>query len=243
MSSILKKKIRLFGFPYAGGSSAIFAKWKPYLDGGIELVPVELAGRGRRIHEAPYRNVDEAIEDVFQKIKADLFKAPYALYGHSMGAMIAYELACKIRHEGLPAPVHLFFSGRGAPHVNRKDKVKYHLLADSDFKEEIIQLGGTPPEFFEYPELVEVLLPLLKNDFKLAESDPSEGPIVPFEEGITVFAGKEEDLTAEECDGWKWYSSRKCTVHYFNGGHFFLNEEIGQIIKVINQAICQSQDL
>lgn len=230
-------KILLFCFPYAGGSAVIFHKWKHYLHPDIELVPIELAGRGRRICDLLYRDVPEAIDDVFALIKDRIGQSPYALFGHSMGSMISYELAKRIRQEGLPPPKHIFFSGRSAPHVKRKDEKIYHLMNDEEFKREVMELGGTPPGFFDDPDLAQLFLPLLKNDFRLAETVEDTHNIQPFDESITVFMGKDDDLTAEECDGWKRYSKRNCHICYFEGKHFFLLDETEQLVKIINRSL------
>lgn len=230
-------KIKLFCFPYAGGSAVIFSKWKQYLDTRIELVPVELAGRGKRIHESLYEDVPEVIEDVYQIVRKAINGGPYALFGHSMGGMISYQLSQKLRENNYPTPQHIFFSGRSAPHVKRSDEKKYHLLGEEEFRKEVITLGGTPPEFFDHPELLEVFLPLLKNDFKLAESDIHNGEIHPLDCSITVFLGKGEDLTTEQCDGWKKHTKKMCTIHYFEGEHFFINNETEQIVTLINDTL------
>jgi surfactin synthase thioesterase subunit len=213
----------------------IFNKWKKYLDPSIELRPIELAGRGKRIQEPLYNDIQDVIEDVFNIIKGEINEYPYTLLGHSMGGMIAYELAQKIKKDNLPSPIHIFFSGKGAPHV--KDDKKYHLMPEEEFKKEIIELGGTPPEFFDHPELMEVFLPLLKNDFKLSEAELYNGNINPLNCNITVFIGKEDDLTAEECDGWKKHTKGLCSIHYFEGKHFFILDETKQIVRLINNVI------
>lgn len=239
----MKEKVRLLCFPYAGGSAAIFNKWAAYLDPRIELLPIELAGRGRRMHEPFYNTVPEAITDVFSTITKHITDQPYALFGHSMGGMIAYELAHRIREAGLQPPLHIFFSGRGAPHVARPDEKKYHLLNEADFQNEVLRLGGTPPEFFEHPELLELFLPLLKSDFKLAEAPVRETIPQPFEHDITVFLGKDEDLTADQCDGWKKHTQGLCTTYYFEGGHFFIQHEIPRIIATINRTVFEQNNI
>jgi surfactin synthase thioesterase subunit len=230
-------KIKLFCFPYAGGSSVVFNKWKQYLEPNIELIPIELAGRGKRINEALYKDVSELIEDVYKLVCKEINDSPYVLFGHSMGGMIAYQLGQKLKENNYRAPLHIFFSGKEAPHLKKNDEIIYHLLDEDEFKKEVIKLGGTPPEFFEYPELMELLLPLLKNDFKLAETEIHNGQINPFDCNITVLLGKEEDLTSEECDGWKKHTKKKCTIHYFEGGHFFLHDETEQITWMINNTL------
>jgi medium-chain acyl-[acyl-carrier-protein] hydrolase len=230
-------KIKLFCFPYAGGSAVIYNQWKQYLDPEIELIPIELAGRGKRIQESLYTDVPAVIDDVYGIVSKMINGVPFALFGHSMGGMISYQLYQKIREKGERSPVHVFFSGRSAPHVKRTDEKKYHLLEEVEFKKEVINLGGTPPEFFDHPELLEVFLPLLKNDFRLAEANTHNGEIHPLECNISIFLGKDDDLTTEQCDGWKKHTKKLCSIHYFEGGHFFLHEKTEQIVRLINNTL------
>jgi medium-chain acyl-[acyl-carrier-protein] hydrolase len=230
-------KIKLFCFPYAGGSATIYNKWKNYVRADIEVVPVELSGRGRRIHETLYKGIPDAIDDVFNVIRDNAASAPYALVGHSMGAMISYHLAQKIRNSGMQQPLHIFFSGRGAPGIERKDKKKYSLMTRDEFVKEVIDLGGTSDEFFKHPELLELFLPLLRNDFRLSESENWEDEIVPLDNDITVFLGKDEDLTDEQCTAWKRHTKKICNTHYFNGGHFFIHDETERIAAIINSTL------
>ena len=238
-----ENRIKLFCFPYAGGSSTVYHQWKSLLGDNIELRPIELAGRGRRIGEDMYKNLEEVVDDVFQLIRGEIQQSPYMLYGHSMGALITYELAQKINDFRLPKPVHLFFSGKGAPHVKRLDKKKYHLLDEKAFREEVINLGGTPPELFEHPELMELLLPLLKNDFRIAETYSHAGSIRPFDQDITVLLGREDDLTTEQCEEWAKHTSEKCQFHYFPGGHFFINNEAVNITQIIKSMAVKEDHL
>ena len=231
------KKMKLFCIPYAGGSATIYNKWMGHLSPSIELNAIELAGRGSRMQEGLYPNISEAVEDIFKLISKDIHQVPYAIFGHSMGAMLSYKLVQRIRDAGYIEPVHIFLSGRGAPGIKRDDKKKYHLMNEQEFKEAIIKLGGTPPEFFEHPELMELFLPLLKNDFKLSESDDVHADLKPLDQNLTVFLGKDEDLTAEQCDSWKKQTNKLCNIHYFNGGHFFLHDETKQITKIINHVL------
>lgn len=228
------KRLKLFCFPYAGGTTTIFNKWRKYLDPGIELHLVELAGRGKRIGEPLYKDWPEMIEDVFPLVKREITHSPYAFFGHSMGAQIAYELVQKIRQSRLPHPVHVFFSGRGAPHIKRQDEKKYHLMDKEEFMMELEKLGGTPRDFFEDPNFQELFLPLLTNDFRIVETNTQEYKICPIDVNITVFLGKNEDVNPEQSDGWKRQTNKQCTVHYFEGGHFFLHEETTRLINLIN---------
>lgn len=230
-------KIKLFCFPYAGGSSQVFNNCKPYLDPAIELLSVELSGRGGRMNEPLYKDLSEAVGDVFQITRETIGITPYALLGHSMGGLIAYGLAQKIRDHGLPPPLHIFFSGRSAPHIKREENRKFHLMEYDEFKQEVLKLGGTPPGFFEQPELLELFLPILKNDFKIAETEMPDEDMHPLDQDITVFLGKDDDLTSEQCDGWKKHTRQLCSIHYFEGGHFFLYEKAREMMNLINNIL------
>jgi medium-chain acyl-[acyl-carrier-protein] hydrolase len=229
-------KTKLFCLPYAGGSSTIFAKWEQYLAPGISLRAIEPAGRGRRLHEALYPDMAAAVDDIFNLVLKEVFDGPYALFGHSLGSKYVYKLALKIQETSLSQPVHLFFSGRRPPHVKDKNEKKFHLMNDTEFRQELINLGGTPPEFFEHPELLELFLPVLKNDFRLSEEEV-EGDILPLNCNITVFSGKEDEQTPEQCDGWKYHTRKLCSIHYFNGGHFFIHHEAWRMIQLINHVL------
>jgi surfactin synthase thioesterase subunit len=233
------RKWKLYCFPYAGGASAIFNPWKKYLDRDIELNAVELAGRGKRIYDPLYNSIDEAVEDVYRIIKDDLHSSPFGFFGHSMGCIIAFELAHKLRDKCISQPSFIFFSGRGAPHIPEKEKKNRHTLPDDKFREKILELGGTPKDFFEHPELLEVLLPMLRCDFKISETYQNRLEINPFDYPINVLIGKEEDVTAEQMHGWKDLTNKICTMYYFPGGHFFINECVEQIVDIVNHTIRQ----
>jgi surfactin synthase thioesterase subunit len=235
------KKIRLFCFPYAGGSAMVYNPWQNSLDKSIRLHPVELAGRGRRITDPLYNTIEEAADDVFQIIKYQLGDLPYAFFGHSMGALIAYNVAQKIREKKYPGPSHIFFSGRGAPHIRRDDKEPYHTMPHDEFKEKVLNLGGTPKELFEHPELMEILLPLLRSDFRLAWCYKHKDSNNPLDCDITVFTGKEEDLKNEQIQEWDRHTNYQCTLYSFEGGHFFINDptEREKMLTIVSNTLVE----
>ncbi len=233
-------KVKLFCFPYAGGAAASYNQWRPLLDPVIEFRPIELAARGRRMREPNYNSIDDAVEDVYKIINAELTQGPYALYGHSMGTMIAIELAYKIKKNGLPAPIHIIFSGRCAPQVPRDNKRKLHHLPDDRFKEEMLEMGGTPKEFFEHPELMEVFLPLLRGDFRLTETYIHPPKDAPLDVDFTVLSGKKDEDTPEEVEAWRIHTTGNCDIHYFEGDHFFIHDEREKVLAVINHAILKA---
>ena len=230
--------MKLFCFPYGGGSASIFTKWKPFIGSEIQLKAIELAGRGRRIDEAFYTDFDALIKDVLCLIKKDIEVEKYVLFGHSFGAKIAFELAREINAIGLPGPRHIFFSGRGAPYTPGKNEKNYDDLTDDEFINELLEIGGTSDDFFKQSELLNIFLPILRSDFKLAERGEVENKkIIPLDGDITIFLGKEDDLTPEQVDNWKYYTEGICTIHYFSGGHFFINDQYRKVISKIKDII------
>ena len=233
-------KIKLFCIPYAGGGAAIYKKWEQSLLPDIERVAVELAGRGRRSNEQLYKDVPAAVEDVYNCILPSIMDGkPYAIFGHSMGAMLTFQVAHKIAKTGYPKPAHLFFGGRGAPHVVSEREKMYHEMLDEEFKEEVLNLGGTPQEFFDYPELVDYMMPILKNDFKISETAPLMNQTDKLKIPFTVFIGKEEEdqISPEAATGWYKHTTKKCAVHFMNGGHFFINDEYKKMIATMRSEL------
>jgi surfactin synthase thioesterase subunit len=153
-------KIKLFCIPYAGGSAMNYMTWKKLLDNRIQIMPLELAGRGSRINEPLYNNTEEAINDIYNVIYKELDGTPYAIFGHSMGTMLTYELLRKITAKMHQEPVHVFFSGRYPPYINAEDKFT-HLLPDEEFLAEISELGGMDQEVLQCQELISIFLPVL----------------------------------------------------------------------------------
>ena len=143
----MTKKIKLFCLPFAGGSATIYNNWSSILSDNIVLCPIELAGRGKRITEKCYENLEEAVNDIYNRIVNDIIDYDYAIFGHSMGALLTYELTQKIMSMGLPAPLHVFFSGRYPPGLPRRSK-PFSKMNPVEFEEAILALGGTPSRIF-----------------------------------------------------------------------------------------------
>lgn len=229
-----KKQVKLFALPYAGGSAAAYIRWKAFLGSHINLIPLELAGRGRRMSESHYDDLNAAVDDVYNMVTQQIDDSAYALFGHSMGSILTHELTRRLKEKNQRMPQHLFFSGRGAIQVERPDEKIYHRMPDDEFKREIVNLGGTPPEFFEHPELMDLFLPLIKSDFAIAETPVDIENFEPVDLDITVFNGKDDDITAEQHEGWKNYTTGSCHIHMYEGDHFFLNHKIEDMAHVIN---------
>lgn len=230
-------KVRLFCFPYAGGSTQMYHSWTNRLHPKIELIPVELSGRGLRFNEPLYKDFDELINDVFRQIRYDIHEMPYAFFGHSLGALIAFELLYKIRADHLPYPVHVFYSGKSAPNAEHHETTSFHLLEPEAFKKKIMEMGGTPVAVFENSELETLFMPILKNDFKMAETYTFKKGRKLYDGEITVLVGKDDDLTATQCHEWSNCTSGMCKIIYLNGGHFFINDQTEAVLNIVNSTI------
>jgi medium-chain acyl-[acyl-carrier-protein] hydrolase len=228
-------KIKLFTFPYAGGHSNLFRPWQKHLNEIIELWSVELPGRGTRLPEPLPDSIEEIVHDLVSLFSNN--KADYALFGHSMGAIIIYELLLVLNKYKLKMPLHVFFSGGKAPHIRSKDQKKYHLLNNQQFIEEIIQLGGTPDDIFNEPELAEFFLPVLKNDFIICDNYVPDIIDKKFDIDFSILAGTEECYEEADLSTYGSYTTGETTVKYFKGGHFFIKESETEVIDFINKTL------
>ena len=226
----------LFCLPYAGGSESIYYSWKKYLSSSINPKFIELKGRGKRFSESFYENLEEAVNDIFDNMKDKIVNDEYAVYGHSMGGLLAYELYYKARSENVMMPKHIFFSGYKPPDIPRNDK-HIHLLPDEEFIKEVVELGGTPHNIIENEELLQLCTPILRNDFKMIEEYVYNEKKEKIQCDITILNGKEEDITLEEILAWKKHADKGFKVYNFAGDHFFINNNIENIVNIINHVL------
>jgi medium-chain acyl-[acyl-carrier-protein] hydrolase len=231
------KKINLFCFPYAGGSSVIYSKWKPYIEEFVNLMPVELSGRGRRISERSYSSMNEAVDDVYNIVSPLLDDSPYALLGHSMGCILTFELYNRIRQCKKQEPLHLFLSGRYPPSVHR-DEANVHSLPDDEFKEKILSYGGTPSEIFDDKEISKVFVPIIRADYKIIEEYKYTDKGEKINCDMSVFCGSRDIIsTKEESLLWRDFANKSFKFYEFDGGHFFIHDYTREIADIINRIL------
>lgn len=236
-------RVRLFCFPYAGGGASIFRTWSDRLPQEIEVCLVQLPGRENRIMEPPFSTMDALLSSLMPSLLPYL-DMPYAFFGHSMGALISFELARFLRRTGHNnSPVHLFVSGRRAPQIPNSSPPTHHL-AEPAFLGEIRRLKGTPEEVLQNAELLKVVIPLLRADFALCETYRYEKEI-PLNYPISAFGGlQDEGVTRESLAAWQKQTSHPFKMHFFAGDHFFLRKEQSSLLHVLAQELlysCQSQ--
>lgn len=213
--------LRLFCFPYAGGAANIFHSWASALPSSVEVCPVQLPGRGNRLLEPAFTGLEPLVETAAREL-LPFFDKPFAFFGHSMGAIISFELAQRLRLEHRSEPVHLFVSGRRAPQVPEAETPTYNL-PEKDFLDELRRLKGTPPEVFEHEELMQLMLPLLRADFELIQTYKySTRP--PLDRPINAFGGLEDtEVSHESIEAWREMTTGAFKLRMLPGDHFFLN--------------------
>jgi medium-chain acyl-[acyl-carrier-protein] hydrolase len=215
-------RVRLYCFPYAGGAASIFRGWADALPAEIEVRPVQPPGRESRIREPAFTRVEPLVAAFLAGHGDDLGAMPAAFFGHSMGALLAYELARALRREGRPAPVRLFVSARRAPHLPARERPIY-ALPEEEFRAELRELKGTPEEVLDHPELMELVGPLLRADFELIDTY-EHAPGDPLGCPISAFGGiADATVSEEEMAGWRRHTAGPFRLRMLPGDHFFLH--------------------
>ncbi|TKH41451.1 thioesterase [Paenibacillus terrae] len=234
-------RITLFFIPYAGGSASVSFKWKKLLLPQIKLVPLELAGRGIRSGEPLKDSIEEMSKDLLLKISQEIAPGdPYAIYGHSMGTMIAFELYYKLVAGGYGKPAHLFVSGGRAPHVPR-DFPWAHDLPAEQFRTHLQRYGQLSEAIFDNRELYDYFIPVLRADFKAVETYEYMTPAVPLNCSVTALTGLTDNtMTLQDAEAWGQHTDQNFRIFTFDGGHFFIHDEVEQITQIINETLERS---
>ena len=233
----LNAHVRLFCFPYAGGNASVFRTWADSLSQVVELFAVELPGRGARLRETTQDNLEPLVQELAHSL-TPYFDRPFAFFGHSMGALIGFELARFLRRYQKAAPIHLFISGHIAPQLPRNHKC-IHALPESAFIEELRNLNGTPESVLENKELMQLLLPILRADFRICETYQYL-PESPLDCPMTVLGGLQDvDVSQESLAAWQEQTSAAFEIRMFSGDHFFFQTRQAAFLKVFSDEIEQ----
>jgi medium-chain acyl-[acyl-carrier-protein] hydrolase len=218
-----RPRLRLFCFHHAGGGAHAYGNWADGLPPACELFAIQSPGRGARMFETPFEALQPLIRALTPAILPYL-NQPFAFFGHSMGALVSFELARHLRSEYGIRPLHLFVSGSSAP---SKRQLEYPLstLPDDELKQELARLDEQPKEALENEELMRMMLPAIRADFKLCEQYlyTVEPPLAC---PITAYGGLgDESVTAERLEAWREETCASFTRSMFPGGHFFLQDD------------------
>jgi len=228
-------RLRLFCFPYAGASATVFYHWPRGLPPGVEVWAVQLPGRGARFRERPFCRLEELLDDLLPALLPGL-RQPFVFFGHSMGALLAFETTRRLRRLGAALPVRLLVSARPAPALPPA-RAPIHQLADQEFLEELRFIGGTPEEAMDNPELMKLVLPSVRADFALVETYAYQDE-PPLTTPITACGGVEDKRVPRDLlDGWRVETVGEFTLELFPGGHFYLNTDKQALLARLGQIL------
>jgi medium-chain acyl-[acyl-carrier-protein] hydrolase len=228
----------MFCFSYAGGSAHAFSQWAQAISDQVEVVGIQLPGRGARMFEPAFTSLPTLVHDASVAMLPYLNK-PFVLFGHSMGALISFELARYLRARGIPKPLHLFASGSGSPR-HREPKLR-STMSDDELIEELISLNDHAPGVLTNTELLRIMLPTTRADFKVCETYVYR-PSTPLECPITAFGGVEDvEVPEERLQLWEEETSARFSLHMFPGGHFYLHTASALLLEALTKELAPVQ--
>src|ERR1043166_1512951 len=227
--------MRLFCFPYAGGNSiTIYRRWPALLPPEIELVAIQLPGRGNRIGEPPGRRVSDIVVPLSRAI-TPLLDKPASFFGYSMGGLICFELAHLLRSQCGIEPVHLVLAGRRAPQDLAEKKITYDLPRP-EFIAEIQKYNGLPSQSLKDKEMLELIIPILRADMELCQTS-NYTPKRAFECPITVFGGYRDQISEDDLNLWKEHTRGRFAKYMFAGDHFFINTAESEMLSILSSEL------
>lgn len=216
-----KAKLRLFCFPYAGGGTGIFHGWSDRLPWEIEIHVARLPGREARLNDPPFNRISTLVAAIATAFDSAPDK-PFATFGHSMGAVISFELARRLRSDYGLEPQQMIVSGCRAPQLGLT-KERIYDLPELEFIEKLSSLNGTPRGVLEHPEMMQLLLPMLRADFEAVQTY-SHAPEQPFDCPITALGGlKDNEVAQADLEAWREHTRGEFKVRMLPGDHFFLH--------------------
>lgn len=223
--------VRLICFPHAGGSAAYYFPISQALSSSIEVLAVQYPGRQDRWREACIESVPELADRIFDSLRPWI-RQPYAFFGHSMGAILAFEVALRIQSFLGTSPMQLFVSGRPAPSRGRNENI--HQRDDAGLIMELRRHGGTDPRVFANRELLAAILPVARSDYKAVETYAwKSGPALTCP--ITALIGDfDQYITIDEVSAWSEHTHGDFDLHIFHGGHFHLDSCRPQVVDTIH---------
>ena len=233
-------KVRMFCFCYAGGSAVSFLEWQSAVDPSVLICALQLPGRGARFTETPYESLPELVS-ALARVISPMTDLPCVFFGHSLGGLLAFELARYHHKHGLMMPRHLFVSGCDAASC-RSPSQGMHRLDDGALIARLRQYNGTPPEVLAHSELMALMLPTIRADFALVENyQYHPGPALPVP--LTVLAGTRDDFDSpDQVDHWARETSSTFRVQWFDGDHFFIHSHQAEVLACLGGELSRMLD-
>ena len=226
-------RLRLFCFPYAGAGASIFRTWSDGLPADVEVCPVQLPGRGTRLMETPFTEITPLVQTLAQAL-FPLLDKPFAFFGHSLGALVGFELARQLRRKSGIQPVLLIASADRAPQVPLRDG-PIHALPEREFLVKLRRLNGIPATVLEDAELMQIMLPVLRADFAVYDTyGYTTEP--PLNCAISSFGGlQDHKVSRSDLESWCDQTSASFSLRMFPGDHFFLNTAQPLLLQALSR--------
>ncbi|WP_327690001.1 thioesterase II family protein [Streptomyces tubercidicus] len=222
--------MRLFLLHHAGGSHLAYREWAEHLPADWEICLIEAPGRGRLHRLPPHPAVDDLARWAADAVEP-LLDRPFGIFGHSLGAMAAYELTRLLQAEGRALPRWLGISAVRPPHAGREAVHRRSHLPVGELKEELERIGGTAREVLDEPSLWELFEPLLRNDFAAAEQWRPDTGLPPLPVPLSVYGGEDDPaVSAESLAGWERWTTRWLGLRLFPGGHFYFQQAVPEMV-------------
>jgi len=226
------KKTFVFCIPFAGGSVGSYVDiFRGIKNAEVKLI--ELSGHGGRYNEGLYDYFFQAVDDIYQYIYENMEEdRDYAIFGHSMGALIAYEVYYKLFENNVKLPKYLFLSGCKAPGLERNER--NYKLSDNELIEKIRDMNGTQQEILRHPEFRIYFLPIIRADYKLIENYKHVQKSSKIQVPTIIFYGDKDEIKEEDIISWSDYTQEKPEFFRFTGGHFFIYDHSQEILEIIS---------
>lgn len=225
--------VRLVCLPHAGGSAALYAPYARALAPVADVLAIQYPGRQDRRAEPGVTRL-ELLADLVTDALGAWTDRPLVVFGHSMGALLGYEVTARLEAAGTP-PRALVASGRRAPSRYREESV--HLRTDEGVVRELRHLGGVDPAFLDEPELRAMILPAVRSDYEAIETY-RHPPRAPLRTPLAVLTGDSDpQVTTEEAAAWAAHTTGDFTLRTFPGGHFYLNEHTPQVLSLLRATL------
>ncbi|GLF95629.1 thioesterase II family protein [Streptomyces yaizuensis] len=235
-------RLRMFCFPYAGGGASAYAGWQRRLGAAVDVQPVQLPGREGRMADPRFTDLRALVDDLDEQLGPAL-EGPHVLYGHSMGALIAFALAQRRHARGRQLPLALLLSAHRAPHLPPPAITNGRVSDDGELIRGLAELGGLPRALLDRPEWLAALLPVVRGDLLLcASSGNVERAPVPVP--VHTFAGVDDRLvTVREIREWSAYTTRESENRVLPGGHFFIREQEAVFLEHLTGVLRRYEDV